>query len=216
MSNIKCYCLTIKGSEREKAMIKHLSSIYGLKYEIIYGKKYTEDMIDYVPIRKNQKYWNLSEFSKHENYYRNACSCANGHKDMMKKFLNDDVEWGLICEDDIRLYPTIMNDLEMIVNKYNGGSIYHLSTESYLLYSHQIDKISNEIKLKIGKIGNSAACYLVNKNFAKEYIKTNTPIKFPADIAIWKILNYNIPVIYGLPITFSDFQKKSIIGDKTL
>lgn len=82
------------------------------------------------------------------------------------------------------------------------------------MYSHRIDKISNEIKLKIGKIGNSAACYLVNKKFAKEYIKTNTPIKYPADIAIWKTLNYNIPVIYGLPITFSDFQKKSIIGDE--
>lgn len=209
---IKVYCLTIKNSPRHNHMIEKLSKISGLDYEFIFANKFDKDFVESI-VNKDDVFWHLSQFSEDQGYIEKAYSCADGHRRIMEKFLNntEGYNWVLVIEDDCVLPDNIIDVCNQIIKKYKYNW-YHLATEAYRKYLKNDKSITNdEVYVSHDNVGHSTLCYLVNKNFAIKYYKELTPIKMPSDITLW---NYNtkIPIVYNSNVLFDDDQNISTIG----
>lgn len=202
-------CITLENSYRHSHMLEKLSKIPNITYEFIFGKSFS-DLSDWE--YKKLSCWKLSQFSEQTNYLNRAYSCAESHIRANKRVLELDKPC-LIIEDDIVL-PNIIYDVYLSIIMNFSDSVYHLATEAYYYYIHEIDHLQDNLEFKYGSCF-SAAAYITTPEFSKLYIKTNEGIKYPADYCFSAIPLYGgyIPIIFGSWVTFDEDQKQSTIGD---
>lgn len=211
MKKIKCYILTLENSDRHKHMIEKMSKFDGLlDYEFVFGRSFKKDFVENI-VNKNDRVWNLSQFSKEDTYLQRAYSCADGHLRIMESFLNSDYDYCLVLEDDALLPDDLIERLNYVLDNfiYDG---YHFGTwafrNKYLRNDYTF--VNEQPKIANTSWHNSTLAYLVNKKLASEYYNLLTPITAPSDITLNKIKG--IVSINNMNILFDLDQKKSLIG----
>lgn len=211
MKKVKCYILTLENSDRHKHMIEKMSKFDGLlDYEFVFGRSFKKDFVENI-VNKNDRVWNLSQFSKEDTYLQRAYSCADGHLRIMESFLNSDYDYCLVLEDDALLPDDLIERLNYVLDNfiYDG---YHFGTWAYKSKYLKNDYTFVNEQPKIGNTSwhNSTLAYLFNKKLASEYYNLLTPITAPSDITLNKIKG--IVSINNMNILFDLDQKKSLIG----
>lgn len=213
MSKIKGYCLTIENSKRHEHMKEKLDTIDGLIYDFVFAHEFLDDFVKEI-VNPQNSVWHLSQFSNQSSYLRRAYSCADGHKRIMEKFLNqNEYDWALVMEDDLELGESIIDELTYLIDT-NNESFYHLSTQAYYFYSHKVPPplFWKEMpKVVVQPRGHSTLCYLVNKTFALKYYKELSPISAPSDITLW-LNNKRCACVENVSVYFSKDQEVSEIG----
>lgn len=195
-------------------MKSQLDDIKDLNYEFVFAKKFEKEFVEQV-VNKNDRGWQLSEFSNQDTYLPRAYSSANSHRECYEIFLNQNqYEWALVLEDDIILPKTIVNDIHSIIENFNEDW-YHLTTIAKINYinNQDITYSDNSFKLEYRQ-GRGGAAYLINKKKALQYWKAATPIKCPPDVLLWNVNDYNrIPVISNINIKINfEVSRKSTVG----
>ena len=212
---IKGYCLTLQNSVRHERMRNKLDKIKNLPYEFVYGKKFEKQFVhNFVDV--NLKVWHMSNFSNEDSYIQRAFSCADGHRRILEKFLNQtEYNWAFIMQDDLDVDTNVIQSLEYIIKKYEHDW-YHLSTQAFYNYVMNKRPRYEELpRVKIMKSGKSTLAYLVNKTFAMTYYKALSPIVAPSDITLW-MLNRYVPVVENINLYFSDDQHVSLISTEVV
>ena len=154
-----------------------------LKYNLIHGKK-----------------TNLGELG-----------CYLSHLNVLKKFLNTQEDWALVCEDDIELDKDI---IEIINSALESGINFDL-----LRLSGGSDRTKEiGLPLKLKKIyknfflslnfgfKSGTGCYLINRHAAENIIKKINIMNLPIDHAMdrdW-ILNYRSLTISPAPVNLKE------------
>lgn len=92
------YCLSYKNEERERIMNDKFVKI-GIDCKVMQGASDTDPRMH---VNKNDKAW----------------SCMYGHLDMINDFLKTDNEYGIFCEDDIKIHKDILNLLPQIIDNF--------------------------------------------------------------------------------------------------
>lgn len=188
-SNIKVYCLTIKDGRRYEIAKKRLDIYFPNNYEFIFANAFERDFVHKV-LNANDKAWKLSMFSNNYNYLQKAYSCADGHRNIMRTFLNQtDADWALVLEDDYYVNSEVIKQLEPIL-KSAEFDVYHLGHFAWLRHSSKVtDFIPKEPAIvKFNKWAAQSGAYIVNKDFAVKFYKSFLPIKNPTDVQLNQLI----------------------------
>ena len=184
-SKIKIYCLTLKDGRRYNKVKQYLEKYFPTNYEFVFGDKFERDFV-YKIVNADDKCWHLSMFSKNKDYLQRVYSAAEGHRRILRKFLNQtEYDWAIILEDDYYIKPDIFSQLAPIIEKSEFG-IYHLSHFSWVRHCNKDTKFvpKGDAVLKFTKWGVQLGAYLVNKDFAIKLYKSFLPITGPADVQV--------------------------------
>jgi len=154
-----------------------------LKYNLLHGKK-----------------TNLGELG-----------CYFSHLNVLKKFLNTEEDWALVCEDDIELdedlIEIINSALESGINfdllRLSGGSDRNKEIGLPL----KLKKIYKDFFLSLNfGFKSGTGCYLINRLAAENIIKKINIMNLPIDHAMdrdW-ILNYRSLTISPAPVNLKE------------
>ena len=154
-----------------------------LKYNLLHGKK-----------------TNLGELG-----------CYFSHLNVLKKFLNTEEDWALVCEDDIELdedlIEIINSALESGINfdllRLSGGS----DRTKEIGLPLKLKKIYKDFFLSLNfGFKSGTGCYLINRLAAENIIKKINIMNLPIDHAMdrdW-ILNYRSLTISPAPVNLKE------------
>jgi GR25 family glycosyltransferase involved in LPS biosynthesis len=103
MDNVGFYCLSVPGSDRYNRM----------------KGRFEHECIDvtFVPVLKE------TEPRLQKTSTSSAISCAFGHLDMMRAFLNSKNEYGIFCEDDIHLRKGLSSFIPELIMKFQRNNL---------------------------------------------------------------------------------------------
>ena len=137
--------------------------------------------------------------------------CYFSHLNVLKKFLNTQEDWALVCEDDIELDKNI---IEIISNALESGISFDLlrlsggsNRNKEIGLPLKLKKIHNDFFLSLNfGFKSGTGCYLINRLAAKNIIKKINSMSLPIDHAMdrdW-VLNHRSLTISPAPVNLKE------------
>lgn len=187
---MKIFVTNLKGFEDRKNWIKTHFNKSGLDFEFIDcfdGRKWKDDDVKKVVSKEFFKYHKRKESW----VTKGAIAATLTHIERIyKRMVDNEIEYALCCEDDIKLCKDFKEKLQ-IINEYihrvgfDGVLLLHYflsqSTKLSDLEEVQLDEEMSVHKLpRELKVG-SGAGYIISRQTAKKMIQDQSPIKRIAD-----------------------------------
>ena len=200
------YLINLKRASERLISAKETFEKAGINFtleEAVDGKDLSLPHEDYSELKYNLlhgKKTNLGELG-----------CYFSHLNVLKKFLNTEEDWALVCEDDIELDEDIIeiinSALESGINfdllRLSGGSDRNKEIGLPL----KLKKIYKDFFLSLNfGFKSGTGCYLINRLAAENIIKKINIMNLPIDHAIdrdW-ILNYRSLTISPAPVNLKE------------
>jgi glycosyl transferase family 25 len=183
---MKIFVTNLKGFEGRRNWIKAHFNDFGLDFEFIDcidGRKWKDNDLRKVVSKE------FFEYHKRKESWvtKGAIAATLTHIErIFKRMVEDNIEYALCCEDDIKLSKDFKKKLQMI-DEY----IYRVGFDGVLLlhfFLNQSTKLSNLEKVQLDKeitvyklprefkVG-SGAGYIISRQTAKKIIQDQSPIK---------------------------------------
>ena len=180
INNFKVYVISLKKETRRREnIIKELKKQNLLDFEIIDavdGEKIEKRELDQL-ISKNNKFINPT------NTYMNVpeICCALSHIKVYKKFLQTDLKYALIFEDDAVFLDEFSEKLQNFVLKnFKYKKQIILLSELWQFFKKPLD-VEDDYEIVDVRNAVLAHAYFINREAAKSLISFNYPIKTVAD-----------------------------------
>lgn len=179
-----------KDFQRKEAVIKELSNIEGLNYQII--TSVTGNTIDDIPdLIEDKKLFPI--FTDPRGIItKNIIATAFTHNKAVNRFLESDYETCLIVEDDIKFANQFWKDttsgkIDQIISEINQSDydLIFWGRSRYIDYQEiaNVGKVSENLhKTLLNTDFYGAHAYQLNKRSAKIISEKTIPVKFAADV----------------------------------
>ncbi|MDC1125761.1 glycosyltransferase family 25 protein [Candidatus Pelagibacter sp.] len=180
LKNFKIYVINLKREvERRKNIINQLKKQNLLDFEIIDaidGEEINKSDLDLL-ISKNNKF--INPINTNMNGPEICCSLS--HIKVYKKFIETNMDYALIFEDDAVFLSDFSQKLqEFIIRNFNYEKQIILLGELWQFYKKPLD-IENEYEIVDVRNAVFTHAYLINRKAAKSLISFNYPVKTMPD-----------------------------------
>ena len=224
---MKTFVISLQRSKRRREFMIEQCNRLDLDYEVfdaVDGQSLTEGEISH--------YCDINAVRNHSGYYASngTLGCSLSHYLVLKKIVEQNLEYAFIIEDDA-LLPQNINDilteLSHVIRKNEVISLFYTSHQIIKLSFKGVETLkSGELLYPINIQDVAAAtAYVVHKEAAKGMIKFNSPIKTTSD-AWHKFYSYggiaSFRCLYPPPVKLEYFKSsidyvafESIIGKIT-
>ena len=178
------YLINLKRASERLISAKETFEKAGINFtleEAVDGKDLSLPHEDYSELKYNLlhgKKTNLGELG-----------CYFSHLNVLKKFLNTEEDWALVCEDDIEFNEDIVeiindalrSEISFDLLRLSGGS----NKAKEIGLPLKLKKIRNDFFLSLNfGFKSGTGCYLVNRLAAKNIIKKINKMSLPIDHAL--------------------------------
>ena len=187
LDNFKIYVINLKReTKRRENIIKELKKQNILNFEIIDaidGEKIKKSELDLL-ISKNNKF--INPINTNMNAAEICCSLS--HVKVYKKFIETNIKYALIFEDDAVFLNNFSEELKkFIIKNFKFKKQIILLSELWQFYKKPLDE---ENKYQIVNVRNAVLthAYFINREAAKSLIAFNYPVKtMPDNFLAFKI-----------------------------
>lgn len=220
----KIFILTLKNSPRYKNIID-IYKQYNLDTNIFFGiDGRIEDLSKYnIDIKPKQRFWHnsISCCSYKHKLTKSELGCALSHIKIYEHIVENDVQFSIICEDDI--VPANNKFVEF----YDNIEDIYKNTNFDIIFLNYIDKLNspfrktiNKLNLKISQVGMGekydwlfnrrktcylTSCYVLTLKGAQKLLNKAYPVRMPSDrltgliaynkLNAWKISPFIVRIV---------------------
>lgn len=216
LPDIGIYCLTVKDTKR--CSLQHDQAAKNkLPVQFVYGRKFDDDSIRQDGGDLSDPRWGcLSMYSNNPGYIYRVYSCAAGHRDILRQFINSSHTYALVFEDDMLYLPNIVQIVYKIIRRYPNQHYFDLNVEarSKLIRKPYIAD-PNKLEVVFRPVGSGTGMYVVDRYFAQYALKNMLKtLHLPSDTVTWVEWSpiQKIAVVYGTGVALSDENINSLIG----
>ena len=196
---IKIYVVSLKSAENRRINIINQLKRINFEYEIIdavNGKELSQnklaELVDTDIVKKYPNWLTLG-----------AIGCSLSHHKIFSKIIEDDIDYGIILEDDAKVLP----NFESVIRKLIDNKLLEKDTVT-LLYTQNFRKKIVEVSLyDEKKIYNN---YTLNYTINSESLETAIGYIISLNTAK-KMKKFILPIRYAAD-SWSDFLKNNIIS----
>ncbi len=196
------YLINLERADDRLVSAKEAFDSVGINFNLevaIDGKDLSLPHKNYSEIKYNLLHGKKTNFGE--------LGCYFSHLNVLKKFLNTEEDWALVCEDDIEFHEEIVeiinNALSSEINfdflRLSGGS----NRNKEIGLPIKLKKIYNEFFLSLNfGFKSGTGCYLINRFAAKNIVEKINSMSLPIDHAMdrdW-ILNHRSLTISPAPV----------------
>ena len=196
------YLINLERADDRLVSAKEAFDSVGINFNLevaIDGKDLSLPHKNYSEIKYNLLHGKKTNFGE--------LGCYFSHLNVLKKFLNTEEDWALVCEDDIEFHEEIVeiinNALSSEINfdflRLSGGS----NRNKEIGLPIKLKKIYKEFFLSLNfGFKSGTGCYLINRFAAKNIVEKINSMSLPIDHAMdrdW-ILNHRSLTISPAPV----------------
>lgn len=216
LPDIGMYCLTVKDTKR--CSLQHDQAYKNkLPVQFVYGRKFDDDSIRQDGGDLSDPRWScLSMFGNNPGYIYRAYSCAAGHRDILRQFINSNHTHALVFEDDYLCPVNIAKVAHRLVVDYPNQHYFNLNTEAFIKKKRiPVSQDINNLQIKYQNQAAGSGMYLIDRYFAQHALEHMlNPLHLPADAVTWIEWSpiQKIAVVYGTGVALSEENINSLIG----